>query len=214
MTDSGEMPSRLVELDSLQRCDHVYLDASDECYYIFEYRAGEGYKIPQNQLIFNLKKSMDKKGKPEWVHKIRVIREVAQILARTVPQSLTTDTVWVPAPSSIPASDPLHDPRLSQVLTTAKSMGAQIVQLTLLDRNHTVTQAHKSAGNRPKPADHRKSIGVNGGPLQAGTRTIVLFDDVLTTGCMFVACKELLQARHPGVAVKGVFVARTIHATA
>ena len=39
------------------------------CFFLGEYTTGGGYQFsPTNQLIWNLKKSVDRRGRPEWHH--------------------------------------------------------------------------------------------------------------------------------------------------
>jgi hypothetical protein len=64
------LPSRLTKIDELTRPDHTYLSPEDECYYLGEYTARKGYAFsPINDLVQNLKKPMDRRGKPEWRYK-------------------------------------------------------------------------------------------------------------------------------------------------
>lgn len=55
----------LTKVDALLRDEHVRLAADDECYFLREYTAGGGFQAGEtNQLILNLKKSPDRRGKP------------------------------------------------------------------------------------------------------------------------------------------------------
>ena len=42
------------------------------------------------------------------------------------------------------------------------------------------------------------------------TTLIFLIDDVITTGCSFKVCKEMLAERFPTASVTGMFVARRV----
>ena len=75
----------LTKLDELNLPDHWYLDATDECYFIGEYTAGRGYSHSStNQLILNLKKSVDRRGLAEWSYKEAAIRQAAATLRQSL----------------------------------------------------------------------------------------------------------------------------------
>ncbi|QYR63631.1 ComF family protein [Fusobacterium animalis] len=62
--------------------------------------------------------------------------------------------------------------------------------LTILSRNSTVATAHLCSGHR-NIQTHLSTILVNTPEIIKG-KSIILFDDVTTSGCSFEACKELL----------------------
>jgi hypothetical protein len=60
MTSRGTLlpsiPQRLLQIDETTVGEHFSLAASDRCYYVWEYTAGQRYDFsPTNQLISNLK---------------------------------------------------------------------------------------------------------------------------------------------------------------
>ena len=64
MTSELSFPQRLSKIDDLMRCDHVYLDDSDQCYFLGEYTARMGFAYSAtNNLILNFKKSVDRRGR-------------------------------------------------------------------------------------------------------------------------------------------------------
>jgi hypothetical protein len=68
MTSGSTFPRRLTKIDDLTRPDHSYLTAADVCYFLGEYTARKGFAFSAtNRLIFNLKKSMDRRGRSEWL---------------------------------------------------------------------------------------------------------------------------------------------------
>ena len=78
MTSGATFPQRLTKVDELIRPDHSYLTADDTCYFLGEYSARKGYAFsPTNQLVLNFKKPVDRRGRPEWVHKERAIAAAA-----------------------------------------------------------------------------------------------------------------------------------------
>jgi hypothetical protein len=52
------------------------------CYFLWEYTAGGGFAhSATNSLILNLKKSMDRRGRPEWPYKEQAIAMAGNGLA-------------------------------------------------------------------------------------------------------------------------------------
>lgn len=55
---------------TLQSGQHFYLDEGDDCYFFGEYTARRGYNFGEtNQLIYNLKKGMERAQMPDFVYK-------------------------------------------------------------------------------------------------------------------------------------------------
>jgi hypothetical protein len=81
------LPTRLSKIDELTRPDHTFLDVADDCYYLGEYTARAGYAFTAtNDLIQNLKKPMDRRGRPEWRYKIWAIDRSGEMLREVVPE--------------------------------------------------------------------------------------------------------------------------------
>jgi hypothetical protein len=79
------MPIRLTKIDELTFPDHYRLNDTDECYFIGEYTARAGFShSATNDLISNLKKSIDKKDRPEWKYKGWAIAHAANQLRRSI----------------------------------------------------------------------------------------------------------------------------------
>ena len=71
---------RLQKIDELSLPNHCNICEDDECYFIISYTSGKGYNYNhENSLISNLKKGMDKKGKPEWGTKSKQSKNVLDI---------------------------------------------------------------------------------------------------------------------------------------
>src|ERR1700733_12627285 len=117
-TSKHTLVIRLQKIDELTRPDHYYLDEGDECYYVLEYAARQ--KPPYDStsdLIFNLKKPPDRKGRPEYYYKERDILRAGDLMRSVLnPEWLKTVTI-VPIPCSKIPPHPLYDDRIVQVLT-------------------------------------------------------------------------------------------------
>lgn len=107
----------LTKIDELIRPDHYHLDANDECYFIGEYTAGRGFAHSStNQFIYNLKKSVERRGLPDRVWKVRAIQQGASVLRDSLNPAFLASATFVPVPPSRIASDTLYDDRMTQVL--------------------------------------------------------------------------------------------------
>lgn len=136
------MPSRLSTIDELTRPDHTFLSVDDECHYLGEYTARAGYAFSRtNDLIQNLKKPMDRKGKPEWKWKENAIRAFAKDLREAIdPQFLRTATL-IPMPPSKRSDDPLYDDRMLQILRLVAGTG-QLDIRELISLGENLDPAH------------------------------------------------------------------------
>ena len=84
MTSDSTFPQRFTKVDDLIRPDHPHLTEDDACCFIGEYTARQGHAYSvTNNLIWNFKKTMDRRGKPEWPYKEQAIRRAAEAF-RTV----------------------------------------------------------------------------------------------------------------------------------
>src|SRR6202521_4317351 len=99
MTSGNTFPQRLTKIDDLTRPDHFYLTPEDDCYFLGEYTARKGFSFSAtNQLVLNFKKSVDRRGRPEWQHKERAIREVGQAFAIAINPEWLASVTLVPIP--------------------------------------------------------------------------------------------------------------------
>ncbi len=200
------MTARLTVVDDLARKDHYYLGADDYCLFYGEDTARAGFDTPTNDMILNLKKEPSRKNRPEYKWKNWAINRCVEIFKGDLdPKKLTEYTV-VPAPPSKRPSHPDYDDRMLQVarkFCEGSTLEYRDLLITTQDR-----QASHATDRRPSPDELRKTIGINPQCAQPAPKAVLLFDDVLTTGCTFKACKAILQEAYPGIPVVGLFVAR------
>lgn len=204
----SSLPRHLTKVDALAP-DHWHLTKSDECYFLGEYTAGGGFQFsPTNQLIINLKKSPDRRGRSDWPYKERAIREVANALrAATKPDHLDSIT-FVPMPPSKARADPLYDDRMTRVLKAIRPVPPLDIRELIVQP--ASTQAAHEAQHRPGPADIRSRYELDVALANPPPQMIFVVDDVLTTGAHFCAAKSLLTRQFPGTPVVGIFVARRV----
>ena len=118
MISGTPFPHNLTEIDQLTRLDHYYRDPDDECYSLGEYTARQGYAYSDtSDLILNLKKTPDRRGRPEWRHKERTIIVAAKAPKNAFMKSWLRSATFVPIPPSKAKNDPMYDDRMSPTPT-------------------------------------------------------------------------------------------------
>jgi hypothetical protein len=198
-----------LEIDDLLRPLYPHLTARDQCFFLREYTAGQGYAGSEtNRLILNLKKPPDRRGRPEWHYKEQAIQQVAREFRDSVNLPALRRVTLVPMPPSKAEGDPLYDDRMLQVLRAVDLEGQLDIRELLVLAESTMA-AHASTA-RPRVAQLIANLAVDEAVAAPPPATIALVDDVLTTGAHFVAAKAVLTARFPGVIVRGLFVARRV----
>ncbi len=175
-----------------------------------EYIRGGGYQAgATNQLIFNLKKKMSRKGQNDWSWKAHAIDQAARELKASITPSWLNACVLVPIPPSKVVGDPEYDDRMTQIAQLiAHGSGAQVREM--LQQKASRDPAHATNNRR----DVQALIANLALHAQCATwpapTAIGVIDDVLTTGASFRACRTVLSKRYPDAHIVGFFVARRI----
>ena len=199
----------LSKVDELVRSDHFYLDGQDDCYFLREYTSHQPFQFSEtNQLIYNLKKSPDRKGRPEYRHKESAIRQVAGELRDALNPDWLRFATLVPTPPSKARGDPLYDDRISRMLT---AMGDNLDARELVIQPASTTPDHGATARR-LPAEISGLYQIDDRLVSPTPRLLGIFDDVLVTGAHYKAMKSLLRARFPDAPIVGLFVARRVFA--
>lgn len=195
---------KLLAIDDLTRAEHTYLTEEDSCLYFMEYTAYAGpHHSLANNIIQNFKKPVDRKGKFEYKFKEQAIQSVSQIMQEALEVASSFATI-VPIPPSRIKGDPLYDDRLMQCLLGACPR-CDIRELIYCQQN--ITAAHTSI-KRPTVAELVANFAIDEDLTHDLARSIVLVDDILTTGAHFKAAKTVIQRDFPDTDVIGIFIAR------
>jgi predicted amidophosphoribosyltransferase len=120
-------------------------------------------------------------------------------------------TMFVPMPPSRARGDADYDPRIVQVLNSMSRPGRQLDIRDCLSFDGRHVASHDT-DERPGPDELYAALHfdpVAGRPAEP-PETIVLFDDMLTTGAHFVAASRKMAEFFPGVPVVGYFIARRV----
>ena len=197
----------------MTRPDHFYLEPEDECVYFSDYCARQGYGYsPMNQLIYNLKKPVDRRWHRDWVHKERAIENAGTAFAAALPDWLIEQATLIAMPPSKSKDDPRYDDRMERILLRLRAIKACDIRELLLQDGSREIPAHE--GERPGPEALAQGYRVDAQTAEPTPRLIGLFDDALVTGSSFKAAKTVLQASFPNIRVVGIYVARRIFAPA
>jgi hypothetical protein len=200
--------SSLRRIGDLERGDHFYLRDSDQCYFFGEYTAYKGWSHSEtNQLIANLKKKPSTRDTVQWTYKLDAIGRLARSIAANLRPEALSGITFIPIPPSKPAAHPDYDDRMAQVAARIRPGGdARDVLFTEFERD-----ARHTSGGRRDPDALRQTLGIRKDLLLTpAPTTIALLDDVLTTGCSFTVCRDLLAALVPDVTIVGIFAARRV----
>ncbi len=206
------MYKRLTAIDSSVMSDHCYLTDDDTCYFFGEYTARRGYSHSYtNQLISNLKKGVDLRGTPQYQYKLRTIRKIAEFL-NIIGNS--EDFTFIPIPSSKRKDDPLYDDRLVRILEAYKSLNSSVDYRELVTQQETTRASHECTdGNRLTVDELEEVYAIEDLESSALRPTLIIFDDMITTGSHFKAMQSILSQRFPDHAIIGLFISRRVPET-
>ena len=213
-----EMPTRLSKIGDLEEQDHHHLPPGATCFFWGEYTPpkyvdGRPWDFSAtNQLIFNFKKKMDKRGQPGWQFKEQAITQVAASYAKNWKwdELVRLNTMLVPIPPSKKRDDPAYDDRMLATLKKVAIMSRQKLDIRdCLSFDGSIPASHES-DDRPSLEQLYDALEFDQtvGKPEAQPKVIMLFDDMLTSGAHYVAASRRLAEYYPGVKVVGQFVAR------
>jgi hypothetical protein len=193
-------------IDDNTRHDHYHLTSADYCAYYGEYTARRGFSHSgTNQLIWDLKVAIDKNNQLQY--KRRGIASMASVLIKTIPNP--ENIVFVPVPPSKAKTDPLYDDRMVEILRQYQA-AVPIVDYRELLVQKTTTRASHESDDRLSPDELAALYSIDESLVHDMRSSIVIFDDMLTTGSHFKAMQSVLSQRFPQIRIGGLFVARRV----
>ena len=194
------MANRLLHKLDIKLHSRIHLNDNDECFYFLEKEAEGFSKSDANNIIYNFKKPVDRKGLPEWKHKLRAIHFFTDLLCGIkYPQNTTI----IPAPTSKPRNHPQWDDRIDVAVDGILKCKQNVRIEKALDTREPQIPAH-IGGTRNVDSIMNNTIYT---PLQSNPAMIILVDDVLTTGAHFRAWKNIIEQHNPDSQVIGFFLA-------
>lgn len=214
MEQSYEVGLGFTELAAVDLHEHSYLVAGDVVFYREEYKSTQGFIGQGNNLIANLKKSVGTLGTDEWHYKENSILAVACSIANEMQNAscVRGKVYWVPVPPSKIKTDPLFDDRLYRILILSIA-ASKTRKHFVSDVLYQISDRESLSSNTDKRdiSELVSNYLMNDIPnYRPDKDQIIIFDDVLTTGCHFKAVEEVVLNRYPNADVKGFFIARRV----
>lgn len=201
--------TRLTEIDDLTREDHSYLTEDDTCYYLGEYTAREGFDFSKtNSLILNFKKSMDRRGLPEWRYKEQAISTAAAAFHDALDDTAFARLTFVPVPPSKAKDHEMYDDRVTRMLSKIRP-DPQLDVRELIVQTQSTGAFHET-DERPSPEDLEALYEIDDSLASKPIESLAVVDDLLTTGAHFRAAKTVLSAAYPSAGIIGLFIARRV----
>lgn len=205
------MEPRLQIIDPLAIPDHHFLIniSEEECFFILSYTAHKSYDFNcVNSLIINLKKKYDRKGQPDWHYKEIAIQKCAYFLeCVNIIDVFGNDTTYIPIPPSKSKNDPLYDNRLTQILKKAYNGKLNVAELIAQKKS---TQSFHLSNEKRSIDEIQSNYIINQELVPTINNSVIIFDDILTTGAHYIAMKNLISSILPHVSIKGLFIARRV----
>lgn len=188
-------PTTLKKIEGDWLNNHHHLTELDECYFFDEYPTAEGFNHPGYSRIINFKRSLD--AKPNLLkYKNREIEYYANLM-RNATQKSEPPLPIIIAPTSKSPQDPLYDERLLKTLSKARDKGGKIIPIDLFETTATRSALHHNGGQTRSIQEIKDSIICKADALQfiadSNFRKIFFFDDMITTGCTFHACRQKIN---------------------
>lgn len=201
--------AKLLQIDPLTRKYHSYLTEEDECYYVLEYTPRQGPTFSStNDLVFNLKKSVDRKGRPEYFYKLSAIEKAGDLLRSVLDDTwIKSKATFVPIPCSKTRSHALYDDRMLQVIRRMTT-GLKADVRDMLIQNEDLEYFHE--GYRMAPQQLSSFYTLDHQLVRKEPKALILLDDMLTTGCHFKAAQSVIRRQWPTVLMAGIFIARAV----
>lgn len=213
------MSLRFITLDADDIESYEHLETNDSIVYLQEYSSGSSFHTEGNSLIYNLKKSPDTKGTMQWGYKEQAMTRVARFISSAM-DNLATDektVYWIPVPPSKIDTHEQFDDRMNQILIKAKKLSNNPHNIIANNIYQTRNREASSTTNKSRGVEALKALedqyemrDILG--YDAESDLIVIFDDVLTSGCHFRAVKNVVLKSYPNAEIGGIFVARTVKA--
>ena len=203
------MTYHLQKIDELLLPSYKHLTSDDECYFFMGYTPLYKARTPENSLILNFKKDMDRiSNRPEWKWKGNAINEVSELFIRSIPPIIAQSSILVPVPPSKIKGDSMYDDRLVQLVRNfcATHTNTEFREIVGINANMTPTHVDEKSPDELIPL-----LTVDKSLCAPSKDQIVIVDDVLRHGAHFKAIKTLLQPEFPDSNIIGLFIARCLH---
>lgn len=179
-------------------------------WYARRYTARESFNYSEtNNLIQNFKKPVDRPAQ-ELQYKKSAIDKFIGELRLLLKNKIPSRTLYlVPVPCSKSNNHVLYDDRIDQVTKAVGDPDAKNYHFPVLRRVVDSEGLHSGEVRDPQATFDALEIDENVARIYQPDSTILLIDDVLTTGSTFMGCRNKLLAKFPDARIRGVFWAKS-----
>jgi hypothetical protein len=188
----------LTPIEGLMLADHAFLDTSDECYFLWEYYPNSADN-PATRLIRDFKLTPGVKTR----HKAAAMHLAAAALSAVIPEAWRTQAMFVPLPPSKSPSHSDYDGRLLKLLSWVQPGLTNVREILQARTDSPACQKGVS------PLERTANLTVTCENRSPRPDTIILVDDVVTTGAHFKAAVIVLRRTYQTQKIIGLFLART-----
>lgn len=206
--------SRITRIDGR---NHRHLDSDDICMFLHTMET-HGYdemdKWSDTYRTIHEFKANPIRSRDSYSYGQRKKRATERIAADLISFFASNDRapeakfLLIPAVTSKPEGHPEHDDRLLEVCRAVAEAMDSVTCANILSIDEELPSAHGCAGMR-RPADLLPHIAVDATFPIDGHDVLLVFDDVITTGGHYKACKQAIQLAYGDVNAAGIFWART-----
>ncbi len=203
-------------IDRLNSFNHRELGSKDICFFLhtrethryneieqwsYAYQTIENFKISPAALQSNPTRKQ---------YKERAVQTIADDLERLF-RYVNPDSrfLLVPAVTSKSKEDQNYDDRLVRVCSMVATRFPNVDSFEMLSAYRTIASAHTGAGTR-NVNNLLSNIVVNTSIAIRNYNSVLIFDDVISSGAHFKACEAAIKKSYgDDVLVEGIFWART-----
>lgn len=183
----------------------------DKCYVAREYISHGGYNASDtNNLIQNFK--MGSHVPESRLHyRNNAIEIFATELLELFNSSDFINQIIIVIPSSKIKTDVEYDDRMDKVCLILKN-NVNIQILEPIRRKSSRLARHTMSDKRDIDTEYNELEWISDelGNLDNGNATVIILDDVITSGASYKACKKIIHEHYPNLEVYGVFWAVTV----
>ena len=182
----------------------AHLNGNDEVYYHLEYSKGGYEKSSANQWVINYKKDIEFRGETSWQYKQKAIKDFAELISNHPPKC--NDFALLAGATSKHRKSPLFDSRNEDTLRLVHDITGIPISFNLETVSDFEPLHHQPGFRKPSMIYGRYRFI----PFKTVPEAVYIVDDVITSGVHFVVWKNLIQKVHPGIEVRGLYLARTV----
>jgi len=180
-----------------------YLTEQDVIYYHIEFSRGGFQKSPANQWVSNYKKDIKHRNEKQWYYKEEAIKDFANLIIQT---PIDDNRILLAGPPSKRRDSLAFDSRNEDVLKIVNKITGTRISFNLTAIRDS-EPFHHQTGYR-SPAMLRGLYTFT--PFESVPDVVYIVDDVITSGSHFVVWRDLIHQAHPGLEVRGIYLARTV----